>query len=415
MSALVTNNAWGTLSVSISDADTRIALSGGQGNRFPMAVAGTSWFYATLIDSSNNLEVVKCTARVGDTLTVMRGQDGTQARAYANGSRIELRACAALLNEKVDTDTYTTEKTALDERVTRAERAIASITVEGVPMSTAGGDMTGPLKYVIEEGSTTGGATGLNDAKDTLEVLWKYGTKVGAGLMVYRSTHTGNPNGFVLQAKSADGTAKQLVGKTDGTLTWNGNFSTTGKVSAAGGLSTTSNVSVGGTLTVSAEANFAEGKWNKVGTSSYFGAKGVAGVFCIKAYSSNPGIAFYNTGDVQVSKLTVSNGDLVCSTPFRATTMQTTSDRRLKSNLSHVQGNALMNICGYRYDLKTDGKTHIGLIAQDVEQYYPEAVSTDEKGMKSLDYNAVVAILLNAVRGLQRRIEHLENRSYERS
>jgi hypothetical protein len=49
---------------------------------------------------------VKCTARSTDTLTVVRAQDSTTARAYATNDRFELRPTAALFNEKANANEY---------------------------------------------------------------------------------------------------------------------------------------------------------------------------------------------------------------------------------------------------------------------------------------------------------------------
>lgn len=101
MGAKLKNNAYGTLLASISASDVTITLSTGNGAKFPTLAVG-EYFYATLIDVSNNLEVVKVTARVSDILTIVRGQDGTTARAYLVGDRIEQRMVTALFNEKLD-------------------------------------------------------------------------------------------------------------------------------------------------------------------------------------------------------------------------------------------------------------------------------------------------------------------------
>lgn len=98
MGIKVTNNAYGTLSAGIAAGDTTITLDGGQGARFPTLGAG-DYFYGTLIDTSNNIEVVKVTARSTDSMTVVRGQDNTTARAYAIGDRFELRPTAALFTD----------------------------------------------------------------------------------------------------------------------------------------------------------------------------------------------------------------------------------------------------------------------------------------------------------------------------
>jgi hypothetical protein len=97
------NNAYGTLNASITNTDTSLTLSSGQGARFPSLGAG-DYFYVTLIDTSNNLEIAKCTARSSDVLTITRGQEGTTARAYAVGDRVELRITAQALVDNVGTN-----------------------------------------------------------------------------------------------------------------------------------------------------------------------------------------------------------------------------------------------------------------------------------------------------------------------
>lgn len=87
------NSAFATLAAGINSSVTSITLTTGQGARFPSLSAG-DYFYATLIDTSNNLEIVKCTARSTDVLTVTRGQESTTARAFSTGDRIELRITA---------------------------------------------------------------------------------------------------------------------------------------------------------------------------------------------------------------------------------------------------------------------------------------------------------------------------------
>ncbi len=97
MAVKFANNAYSTLAASISDSATSITLTTGEGARFP-SLTGADYFYATLIDSSNNLEIVKVTARATDVLTVTRAQESTTARAYTSGDRIELRVTAAGLD-----------------------------------------------------------------------------------------------------------------------------------------------------------------------------------------------------------------------------------------------------------------------------------------------------------------------------
>lgn len=100
MAIKFTNNATTTLASSITASATSIPLAVGTGALFP-AIAGGSGdhFYGTLVDSSNNIEIVKVTARSTDTLTVVRGQDGTTPKPYIGGDKFELRPTAAALTD----------------------------------------------------------------------------------------------------------------------------------------------------------------------------------------------------------------------------------------------------------------------------------------------------------------------------
>jgi len=103
MPAVFSNNASAPLAASITASATTITVTTAQGALFP-AVAAGSFYYATLVDSSNNIEVVKVTARSGDVMTVVRAQEGTTARAYAAADKIEIRVTAAGLNNMAQLD-----------------------------------------------------------------------------------------------------------------------------------------------------------------------------------------------------------------------------------------------------------------------------------------------------------------------
>ena len=97
MGLKVSNNAYGTLAVGITSSATTIVLNAGEGARFPTLGAG-DFFFAVLINPTGDLEIVKATARSTDTLTVVRGQDGTTARSYSVNDRIEMRIVAAIFD-----------------------------------------------------------------------------------------------------------------------------------------------------------------------------------------------------------------------------------------------------------------------------------------------------------------------------
>lgn len=94
---ILKNNATSTLAASITAIDTQIVLQPGSGELFPNPVG--DWFPVTLLKSTGVNEVVRCTSRSGDVLTVERAQEGTQARTFAIGDRAELRFTASCYNE----------------------------------------------------------------------------------------------------------------------------------------------------------------------------------------------------------------------------------------------------------------------------------------------------------------------------
>lgn len=85
------NNASSLLAASINAAAVVIQVGSGDGALFPSPTGG-DYFVAALLNSAGDLELVKCTSRTGDLLTVVRGQEGTSAASWTNGAtRVELR------------------------------------------------------------------------------------------------------------------------------------------------------------------------------------------------------------------------------------------------------------------------------------------------------------------------------------
>ena len=122
---LFSNNADASLNGAIVSDTTAIVLKDGEGSKFPSPAAG-DYFLVTIFDrlgtTELNHEIVKCTSRIGDVLTVTRAQEGTSAKNFPNGACVELRVTAGTLNNKVEkvegkslsTEDFTTpEKTKL--------------------------------------------------------------------------------------------------------------------------------------------------------------------------------------------------------------------------------------------------------------------------------------------------------------
>jgi len=72
---------------------------------------------------------------------------------------------------------------------------------------------------------------------------------------------------------------------------------------------------------------------------------------------------------------------------------------------------------GYYFTWKSDDTKDIGLVAQEVEKVFPDAVATDTKGLKSVKYGNLVAPIIEAIKELynkyldqQKKIDELEIR-----
>lgn len=84
------NNVFSTLASSITASNVSIVVASGEGSLFPTLSTG-DYFYLTISSVNGTFEVVKVTARSGDSMTVVRAQEGSVANSFLAGSLVELR------------------------------------------------------------------------------------------------------------------------------------------------------------------------------------------------------------------------------------------------------------------------------------------------------------------------------------
>ncbi|MEK6774176.1 MAG: tail fiber domain-containing protein [Bdellovibrionota bacterium] len=133
-----------------------------------------------------------------------------------------------------------------------------------------------------------------------------------------------------------------------------------------------------------------------------------------------PTYKFDVNGDVNIAAASVLRfgGTQVCASAG----CTAVSDRRLKEDIQPLE-NSLDNILklqGVSYDWinkeKYGQSQQIGLIAQELEKVYPQAVVTDSKsGLKSVAYDHLVAPLIEAFKELNQRITELMATKADRS
>ena len=92
-----------------------------------------------------------------------------------------------------------------------------------------------------------------------------------------------------------------------------------------------------------------------------------------------------------------------------ATTYNTSSDARLKDVTGEARGLEVINeLNPVSYNWKADGKADEGLIAQEVQEIVPNAVSGSEEEHYQMDYSKLVVHLVKAVKEQQEQIESLK-------
>jgi hypothetical protein len=122
-------------------------------------------------------------------------------------------------------------------------------------------------------------------------------------------------------------------------------------------------------------------------------------------YASNPtgNIILRSNGSNQFTVFPSGNATLAGS-------LSQNSDARFKENIKPIDNalDKLMQLNGYEYnwkpELKKDTAMQIGLIAQNVEKVFPQLVSTNTEGMKSVAYQNLVAVLIESVKEQQQQI-----------
>ena len=85
------------------------------------------------------------------------------------------------------------------------------------------------------------------------------------------------------------------------------------------------------------------------------------------------------------------------------------SDEKLKKNVQPLANptESLLKLRGVTFNWKQNDQADVGLIAQDVQKVYPQLVRTEGDHLQ-VDYQKLVAPLIEAVRELNARVQTLE-------
>lgn len=88
------------------------------------------------------------------------------------------------------------------------------------------------------------------------------------------------------------------------------------------------------------------------------------------------------------------------------------SDLALKENIITIQSpvSIVEKLSGVEFNWKDNGKKASGFIAQEVEQFLPHLVTKTTEGIKTVNYQGIIAYLVETIKDLNNRIKKLENK-----
>jgi hypothetical protein len=122
----------------------------------------------------------------------------------------------------------------------------------------------------------------------------------------------------------------------------------------------------------------------------------------------------YVAGNTAIGKLKAStNFALDINGNVQAVSFQTLSDYRIKTNIQELDGT--FNVDKLRpvsYYNTSANKQDIGLIAHEIQQYYPYLVygEKDATDYQSVNYTGIIGVLIHEIKELKKRVFELENK-----
>jgi hypothetical protein len=125
---------------------------------------------------------------------------------------------------------------------------------------------------------------------------------------------------------------------------------------------------------------------------------------------------YYTAGNVGIgtsaasSRLTVSGPMRVDGVITTTSSVVSTSDKKVKTDLQRILGATAMiaSLTGYRYTRTETGMREVGLIAQEVQRVLPEAVFETATGELALAYGNLAGLWVEAFKELNDRVSALE-------
>ena len=117
------------------------------------------------------------------------------------------------------------------------------------------------------------------------------------------------------------------------------------------------------------------------------------------------------SGDVDISGNLHVQGNIDCSGNVLATTFSMPSDYRIKENVTQLDETFIVDkLNPVTYLNKKSGKQDIGLIADELQEIYPELVNGEKDGeqLQSVNYTGLIPILIKEIQELKKEIKSVK-------
>lgn len=402
----------------LETTDGRVIIgSSGGGNAVELRPGGPT-------KTNNRIKVTSTSGSGGDT--AIEYEQGAKIRSNNGGALIISAKAGQSIYLRPQGDASSTNETRID--------ANGSITINGNinangTLTCTGGAVNGDL--------TVSGKVDITGNQLKTTSLWATGDAAVNGVLtvdgkarfnqefsVSTSVNVQNNGNSHVFFRKADGTEKGLLWVDDpGNVSiragggsgpvWNfwesGSCQFPGAISNFNGVNSTTNYPGGGIgaylNTAGLTSRFSNGAYVSLYFQEYVGNYHQA-ILNVNGYGQDNSFYFR------------AGGDFICTRNGSFDNVEIRSDRRAKSDIKVIE-NALEKVeklTGNTYELhNTSGGTtrSAGLIAQEVQEVLPEAVTQDieaDGGLLRLNYNSVIALLVESVKELSAEVKELKSK-----
>jgi hypothetical protein len=119
------------------------------------------------------------------------------------------------------------------------------------------------------------------------------------------------------------------------------------------------------------------------------------------------------TGEISITPANKTKSVYIYTDLYVNGSIFNTSDKNHKEEIEQISDSKIENLFNLEpveYKFKTDAKkiVHYGLIAQDVEKFYPELVNDSNLGFKTVNYIELIPMLLLKMKNMQKEIDELK-------